>query len=85
MSELIPPDYQRCQAYKPNGQGPFTLGGGHKLVQCENKPVFVATENKPAGDGLIGSMSICQDCSIVFLKQMGADHATLTPIVTESV
>ena len=85
MSALIPPDRERCQSYKPNGESAWTLGGGHRMVQCKNRPVFIATENEPGEDGAIGSMSLCQECLVVFHKQMGVDYATLTPINTENV
>ncbi|KKM19829.1 hypothetical protein LCGC14_1651720 [marine sediment metagenome] len=80
MSNLEPADKERCQADKPNGQGPFTLGGGHKMVRCTNKPSVIATENKPGEDGQKGSMSICTDCLTKFTKQMPQGYATFTNI-----
>lgn len=67
---LIPADLTRCQAEKPNGESFMTLGGGHKMVRCENAPVWVAYETKPGPDGKRGSMSLCYPCRVVFEKQM---------------
>lgn len=80
----VPPDLDRCQAEKPNGEGPFTLGGGHKMVRCENKPQFIVTEKAPGEDGLIGSMSLCAHCLTVFLKQMPADYGEVTEILEDT-
>jgi len=74
---LTPPDTSRCQAEKPNGAGPFTLGGRPGLVRCTNKPQFIVTENEPGEDGLKGSMSLCAHCLTVFLKQMPDGFATV--------
>lgn len=71
MTALIPADKAQCQAEIPNGENAFTLGGGHKMVRCTNKPAWIATELKPGADGLIGSMSMCDECKAVFLKQVG--------------
>jgi len=81
-AELIPPDLKRCQAEKPNGQGPFTLGGGHKMIRCDAKPMVIATETKPGKDGAIGSMSLCGDCMVVMQKQLPRGFATFGPIKT---
>ena len=71
MDELIPPDLTRCQAEKPNGQGPFTLGGGHKMIRCNLAPKVTITEKKPGADGQVGSMSLCEHCLEVFQNQEG--------------
>ena len=80
MQELTPPDESQCQALVP-GEGPFTTGGkignprnGYR-IRCENKPTVIAIENKPGPDGLIGSMSLCDDCQKEFLRQLGEDFA----------
>lgn len=80
MKELTPPDLHRCQAEKPNGASFMTLGGRPGLVRCSDKPSVIATENKPGPDGQVGSMSLCQHCAEVFVKQLGADYATTAPI-----
>ena len=71
MDELIPPDLTRCQAEKPNGQGPFTLGGGHKMIRCKAEPKVIITERGPGTDGQTGSMSLCGHCLEVFQTQKG--------------
>lgn len=68
--KLIPPDFERCQAEMPNGQNFMTLGGGHAMIRCMNRPLFLVTEKEPGEDGLKGSMTLCADCLTVFLKQM---------------
>jgi hypothetical protein len=80
MKPLEPPDLDRCQADKPNGCGPFTLGGRPGLVRCTSTPTVVATEVNPGDDGRIGSMSLCADCLEVFQKQMGPGFATFKVI-----
>ncbi len=67
---MIPIDKDRCQAEKPNGEGFMTLGGGHKMVRCENKPTIIITEKQAGKDGLFGSMSLCDDCLKVALEQL---------------
>lgn len=57
----------------------MTCGGRPSLIRCSNKPSVIATENKPGPDGRVGSMSLCQHCSEVFVRQLGADYATFTP------
>jgi hypothetical protein len=82
-NELIPPDPDRCQAMKPNGNTFMTLGGIPGLEQCRNKPVVIATEIKPRDDGLIGKMSLCAECLNMLLKQLGANYATFEPIIEQ--
>jgi hypothetical protein len=77
---LIPPDRKRCQAEKPNGATAFSLGGVPKLIRCTEKPVVIAYENEPYNGKKQGSMSLCQKCSEVFVKQMGSCYATFEPI-----
>lgn len=85
MAKLAPPDVERCQAEKPSG-GPFILGGeigdprNGYLVRCRNKPTFIATENKPGKDGAVGSMSLCDECRKVAIKQMGPNFASFKEI-----
>lgn len=69
--ELTPPDTERCQSEMPNGEGPFTLGGGHKMVRCTHKPTVIVTEKESYEDGQTGSMSLCGDCLGVFHAQEG--------------
>ena len=83
---LEPVDLKRCQADVP-GNGPFTMGGeignpkdGYR-VRCKNEPTVIATENQPGEDGRIGSMSLCRDCVVAFIRLLGAGHATLRDIM----
>lgn len=70
-SELTTPDIGRCQAEIPNGEGPFTLGGGHKMIRCTAKPKVVLTEKEPGPDGKRGSMALCRKCLHQFNIQEG--------------
>lgn len=67
---MIPIDKERCQAEKPNGQSFMTLGGGHRMIRCENKPTVIATETQAGPDGLKGSMTLCDECLLVAQKQL---------------
>ncbi len=51
--DLIPPDFERCQAY-PNVAKwtPFSLGPRPDPIQCESKPVWLAVEAVAGKDGL---------------------------------
>ena len=80
MTELTPPDLERCQAEKPNGHSFMTLGGRPGLERCTNKPTVIATEAKPGSDGLQGSMSLCEDCRQILIKQAGPDFCTFKDI-----
>ncbi len=77
---LIPPDRKRCQAEKPNGNTFMTLGGVPGMERCKAKPTVIAYENKPAADGLKGSMSLCDSCAKKLVEVSGAAFATLKPI-----
>lgn len=71
MSEkLIPPDLERCQAEKPNGNSFMTLGGVPGLVRCKEKPTHIALEPVRADGKERGSMSLCGSCLAVCSKQM---------------
>jgi len=71
---LIPADLTRCQAEKPNGESFMTLGGGHKMVRCENAPTCVVYEMKAGPDGKCGSMSLCRKCRDVFVMTQSLDR-----------
>lgn len=70
---LTPPDFDRCQAEKPNGHSFMTLGGRPGLERCDRKPTVLVTEKKPGADGRAGSMTLCDGCLAVFRKQMPKD------------
>lgn len=69
MAELIPADRERCQAEKPNGCGPFTMGGVARMERCTEKPKVVLIEKTAGEDGQAGEMSLCGHCLIVFNAQ----------------
>jgi hypothetical protein len=73
--ELTPPDPNRCQAEMPNGEGPFTLGGGHKMIRCTNEPTVIVTEKEEDEYGQAGAMSLCGSCLKVFNAQAGTPEA----------
>jgi len=73
--KLIPPDKKRCQSEIP---AMFALGGTHR--RCDNIPKWIAKENKAQKDGCKGSMSLCDECKKVFIKQMGKDYASFKEI-----
>lgn len=77
---LIPPDLGQCQAEKPNGHNFMTLGGRPGLERCTNTPDWIATEKQPGADGLVGSMSLCQECRDRMEVQLGADFCTFEPV-----
>ena len=77
---LTPPDLNRCQAEKPNGNTFMTCGGLPAMERCDAKPAVIVTEAKPGADGLCGSMSLCNDCWKVLLRQCGPDFAYARPI-----
>ena len=76
LMRLTPPDLIRCQAEKPNGNSFMTLGGKPGWERCTAVSVWVATEIVPGKDGKKGSMSLCEECRQVMLKQLGSDFAT---------
>ena len=78
---MIPIDKKQCQSEKSNGYSFMTLGGVPGMIRCTNKPKYILTENEPdPKDGLIGSMSLCEECLAVFKKQMSKDYATIKEI-----
>ena len=72
--DLIPADYKRCQAEKPNSVNFMTLGGVQRLIRCENIPEFIATEKNAGADGKKGTMSLCSSCLKVANEQLGEQH-----------
>ena len=40
-------------------------------IRCKNKPNRIVSEIKKGKDGLKGSMSMCNECFVVFTKQVG--------------
>ena len=76
--ELIKPDFDRCQAEVLDGS--FMTLGPRSFVRCKNKPVYIATENEPQEDGLIGSMSLCEECSNILIGEYGKDFAVFKKV-----
>lgn len=79
--KLIPPDKKRCQAMKKEGCHPdaehFMVHGPGRFVRCTKAPTVIAYENKPAADGLKGSMSLCDECLELYLKAFPPGHSTI--------
>ena len=68
-ADLVPPDFQQCQAYPNVARHSFmTLGPMPKPVRCTEPPVWLAVETKPGSDGLHGSMTLCQSCAELMLQ-----------------
>lgn len=76
MGELELADIEQCQAERQVGA--FQLGGQiGKRIRCTNTPRYIARENKPGDDGLIGEMSLCDQCAEKMTIQLGKGFATL--------
>jgi len=74
MKDLDPADVSQCQATRLAGS--FMTLGPRKQVRCSEVPTCVMLENEPnPKDGQRGYMALCPSCYVVFVQQMGADHA----------
>lgn len=80
LSPLEPPDRERCQTLRPNGNTFMTLGGKPGLERCRNRPLMIATEVKPGADGRIGSMSVCGRCMVRMQEQLGVGYVKFSPV-----
>lgn len=78
--KLEPVDLERCQCEETPAHSFMTFGPKPKTQRCDQKPVWVATENKPGEDGLMGSMSLCEAHRQSLIKKMGTDFATIVKI-----
>lgn len=80
--DLIPPDFEQCQAYPNVARHSFmTLGPRPEPVRCKNRPVWLAVETKPGKDGLHGSMTVCQSCCELMMEfRSMRDRVQLQPI-----
>lgn len=84
-SNLIPPDYNRCQCEITEAHGPFVLGPKPRPARCHNEPVYIAVETIPGRDGRCGAMSLCLSCAKVMLDDENlAKRVQLQPIVRKS-
>ena len=63
---MTPVDPKRCQAFSK--QGSFMTLGPRNWERCELSPAVILSEIKPGLDGKKGSMSLCEDCLLVFKK-----------------
>ena len=70
--DLTPPDFNRCQVEKPNGNSFMTFGGKPELIRCINEPTYILHEKIKQEDGLQGCMSCCIDCKNAFIIQMAS-------------
>lgn len=76
--ELVPVDYDRCQADVPNGYSFMTLGGQPGRERCREELAVIVSEDKPSKkDGLRGAMSLCKKCLAVFKKQCPDEKVTV--------
>jgi hypothetical protein len=74
MSEILtPPDFNQCQAEKPNGVTFMTMGGQFKMERCGSIPEYIVHELTPDEDGQCGCMSLCSHCKDVFITQLASD------------
>lgn len=78
MPRIKKADLNRCQAERRHG-GPFSFGKP-EMKRCNNEPVYLLKENKPAEDGLMGEMTLCAECKLVYDEVMLKDLATATVI-----
>lgn len=76
MSELIPPDHERCQA-EVHERAPFMQMGGPpvRVTRCSNKPTVIATEVVGDEKGR-GSMSLCDECLKIAYDKLGPGYFT---------
>lgn len=76
MSDLIPPDFDRCQVFITDAHSHFSLGPRPQPRQCENKPAYLLTELTPSSDGERGQMTACESC-IEHLNRSDVEVASL--------
>lgn len=85
MSDLIPPDFSRCQCEIRPAHGPFRLGPKPKHERCSSPPSFLAVEVVPGADGQHGSMTLCLPCAQQMLEDADLRaRVQLQPILKES-
>lgn len=46
------------------------------MVRCLNIPIVIIKESNPGKDGRCGSMSLCAQCWLVAVQQLGNDAFT---------
>lgn len=77
--KIIPADYKRCQAEKPNGNSFMSLGGVPGMIRCENQPTVIATET--GNRKMDWSMSLCDECLAVAEDQLPKGYFTTKLII----
>ena len=71
------PDKKQCQAEKISYR-PFIMGGDvNQRERCPNVPAWLAKDKYPGTDGRKGSMSLCDDCKKVLVKQFTVNKQPL--------
>jgi len=80
--DLIPPDFERCQAFPNVARHSFmTLGPMPKPRRCDAAPVWLAVEKVAGRDGLHGSMTVCQSCCELMMESKSMrERVQLQPI-----
>lgn len=63
---LTPADPDRCQAEIRAFS--FMTPGSLSWRRCTNRPHWLARESVPAADGLIGAMTLCDGCAMLFVE-----------------
>jgi len=79
--KLVPVDPDRCQTEHLGGS--FMTLGPRTMTRCENEAIYIANEKKPGEDGVVGAMSLCEDCLERFHKALGKDFAVISKIIKE--
>lgn len=82
MSELTPPDFERCQTEIKEPGGAFAFGI-RKHERCKEPAVYLLKEEEPDKDGLQGEMTVCASCYLIFDQTEQADTVTVHPITEE--
>jgi hypothetical protein len=54
--------------------------GPRQIVRCPKEPTVIVKENKPAVDGMRGSMSLCDEHLKSLVEQKGGTFANTTAI-----
>lgn len=67
MDDLIPPNYDHCQASITPAHGPFVLGPKPRPHQCNEPPAWLAVEVVAGRDGRHGAMTLCNECAKVMM------------------
>ena len=83
MSELIPPDMERCQAEIHTPPNPFAMGGSQRKVErCAHKALYLISEKELGKDGLKGQMTVCEEHLDIYKRKNAyyKDKVAIEPI-----